>query len=76
MAKIKGAIVVDVEKCKGCGVCVSVCPTGVVVLGKKVNAKGYNFAVMQDGVDCIGCASCAMVCPDSCITVYREKEEK
>lgn len=74
MAKIKGAIVVDTERCKGCGVCITTCPTKVITLGKKVNNKGYNFLVMQDGIDCIGCASCAMICPDSCITVYKEKE--
>ena len=76
MAKIVGTIIVDEDKCKGCGVCVSICPTKVIELGKNVNAKGYNYAVMQDGIECIGCASCGMICPDSCITVYKEKIEK
>ena len=75
MAKIKGTITVETERCKGCGVCVSVCPTKVIKLGENVNAKGYNYVVMIDGIDCIGCASCATVCPDSCITVYKEKSE-
>lgn len=73
MAKVKGAIVVDFEKCKGCGLCVDACPTKVIAIGKKVNLKGYfhtHFAI-EDG--CIGCAQCSVVCPDSCITVYRVK---
>lgn len=69
---IKGAIVVDTQKCKGCGLCVEACPTKTIALSKMVNGKGYNFAEMAtDG--CIGCASCALVCPDAVITVYKVK---
>ncbi len=71
MAKVKGAIVVDTVKCKGCGVCAANCPTDVIQLAKEVNDKGYNYAYMAKPDACIGCASCGLVCPDSCITVYR-----
>ncbi len=73
MAKIKGAIVVDTEKCKGCEVCVVSCPTKVIALATEVNSKGYNYAYMKNPEACTGCASCAMVCPDSVITVYKVK---
>lgn len=73
MAKIKGAIVVDTERCKGCNLCVVSCPVDVISLAKDVNIKGYNFAqpILED--TCIGCAACATVCPDGCITVYKIK---
>lgn len=74
MAKIRGAIVVDMEKCKGCGLCVVACPAKVIGLAKEVNGKGYNYAQMVNPDACIGCASCALVCPDSVITVYKAKE--
>ncbi|EKC68599.1 4Fe-4S ferredoxin iron-sulfur binding domain-containing protein, partial [human gut metagenome] len=44
MAKIKGTIVVDRERCKGCGVCVASCPCQVLELSAEVNGKGYPVA--------------------------------
>jgi len=73
MAKIKGAIVVDEERCKGCNLCVVACPTDVLELSKEVNSKGYNYARMKNPDECIGCANCGYVCPDGCITVYKVK---
>lgn len=73
MAKVKGAIVVDEAKCKGCGVCLPACPTSVIALAKEVNGKGYNYAYMELPDECIGCANCAIVCPDGVITVYKLK---
>ncbi|MFI3265339.1 MAG: 4Fe-4S binding protein [Rikenellaceae bacterium] len=75
MAKIKGTIIVDTQRCKGCGVCASVCPLEVLKMSVEVNSKGYNFAVMAKPDSCTGCASCGVICPDSCITVYRQKFE-
>ena len=75
MAKIKGKIVVDRERCKGCAVCVSACPCSVLALSADVNGKGYQVAFMAAPDACTGCASCGVVCPDSCITVYRQKFE-
>lgn len=73
MAKIKGTIVVDTERCKGCEVCVVSCPFKVLALSAEVNTKGYFFSQMKNPDACTGCASCAIICPDSCITVYRQK---
>ncbi len=75
MAKIKGAIVVDVEKCKGCEVCISACPQNVISMSNKVNGKGYHFAYAEIPDACTGCTNCAIVCPDGVITVYRAKVE-
>ena len=73
MAKIKGAVKVDVEKCKGSNLCVVACPTNVLALAREVNGKGYNYAYMINPDACIGCANCGLVCPDSVIEVYKVK---
>jgi len=71
MAK-KGDVVINIERCKGCEVCIVSCPNQVLALAKEVNAKGYHFAIKVNA-ECNGCANCAVVCPDAVITVYREK---
>lgn len=73
MAKIRGAIVIDMERCKGCELCITSCPTNVIAMEKRVNSKGYHFAYMEHPESCTGCANCAIVCPDGVITVYRKK---
>jgi 2-oxoglutarate ferredoxin oxidoreductase subunit delta len=73
MAKNVGRIVVDVDKCKGCGVCVPACPFDVLDLADEVNGKGFHYAYMANEDACTGCMNCALVCPDAVITVYRKK---
>lgn len=72
MAKVKGAVTIDQNRCKGCNLCVVACPTDTLKLqSNEVNDRGYHFAYMLNPDNCIGCASCALVCPDACIEVYR-----
>jgi 2-oxoglutarate ferredoxin oxidoreductase subunit delta len=75
MAKMKGAIVVDTERCKGCQLCIIACPQKVIALANKVNLHGYPYVEAVNEEACVGCASCGIVCPDGCITVYRKKVE-
>ena len=77
MAKIRGAIVVNTDRCKGCSLCVVACPQKVIALAaKKVNVHGYPYVEPVHQELCVGCTSCAVVCPDGCITVYRKKMEE
>ena len=74
MAKMKGAVVVEVERCKGCELCIVNCPQGVLAnIAQQVNGKGYPYVYMKNPEDCTGCTNCAVVCPDGVLTVYRIK---
>lgn len=59
------------DRCKGCELCVSVCPKHILALDSTTNAKGYRPAMCTDPDSCIGCASCARICPDSIITIKK-----
>ena len=59
-------IVIDMEKCTGCGSCASVCPTecyGEVVDGKIT-------VVAED--ECIGCRACESQCDEEAIVIEDE----
>jgi 2-oxoglutarate ferredoxin oxidoreductase subunit delta len=85
---VKGRIEIDEERCKGCGLCITVCPKKQIEISDDLNTKGYYPAKFmeadkqeQDPTKCTGCALCAVTCPDVAIEVYREeksdsKEEK
>lgn len=68
-----GTVAIDYDRCKGCGLCVAVCPQQVLALDQdRLNARGYHPAALVDpNGACTGCALCALVCPDVCFTVYR-----
>jgi len=70
-----GKIIIDSERCKGCGLCVEVCPKSCIAISKKSNKSGY-FPAQATNSDCTGCAACAIICPDVAIEVYRDDTNK
>ena len=69
---MSGYIEIDRELCKGCEICVSFCPKGIISVSGKLNAIGYLPAEFKKRDECTGCAICALVCPEVAIEVYRE----
>lgn len=74
--KKRGRIEIDREFCKGCCLCISVCPREMIVTSETSNQKGYFPAEFKSGENtgktCNACSLCAVICPDVAIEVYRE----
>ena len=62
------------EYCKGCELCVSTCPKGVLEMSDELTALGSRAARPKAGAECIGCTLCYQVCPDAAIEVWETVE--
>ena len=56
-------IIIDEKACRGCQLCVDICPTKVFEFNEK-----EKRAIIKTAADCIGCMSCQYICPANCIT--------
>lgn len=67
----RGVLRVDVDECKGCGLCINACPPKAISLSERLNHYGYRTATYA-GKGCTGCGICFMVCPEpGALTVYK-----
>jgi 2-oxoglutarate ferredoxin oxidoreductase subunit delta len=65
-----GTIVIDVERCKGCELCIDACVPGVLAMTEhERNSTGFLFPLLSAG--CIACRACARVCPDYVFQVWK-----
>ena len=70
----KGIVVIKKDRCKGCEMCISVCPKGILELDdESVNNSGYHAIKVTNEEECIACASCGLICPDGAINIYKEQ---
>ena len=67
---------VNVNNCKACDICVSVCPSGVLgMVYEKTSTLGAMISIDHPEA-CIGCMECELSCPDFAIYVADRKELK
>jgi 2-oxoglutarate ferredoxin oxidoreductase subunit delta len=65
-------IVINQSRCKGCGLCVDVCPNNLISVAERMNKKGVYPAFSSRPELCTGCCLCVTVCPDAAITIFKE----
>ena len=57
------------DHCKGCGICIDVCPKNVLEPSERVNEYGLPSPIAARPEDCIKCRLCELNCPDFAIDV-------
>ena len=60
---------VDTFLCKGCGICVELCPRKVFEWSKELSEKGVHYPVPVHTDKCVRCKLCELLCPDFAIAV-------
>lgn len=63
-------VTVDRKRCKGCGICIALCPTDVLEM-EHPEMKCWAARVEA----CIGCLMCEMHCPDFAIVSAPKETE-
>ncbi len=69
----KGYIHIAEHRCKGCDLCIPVCPVDIIEKAdpQHVNEMGWRPVQVSNMGRCVACALCAVVCPDLAIDVFR-----
>jgi 2-oxoglutarate ferredoxin oxidoreductase subunit delta len=65
----------DVDRCKGCGLCVLFCPKGHLRMSDDFNAQGNPYAEIIDPAVCNACGICFRMCPDVAIEISGDTAE-
>ena len=65
---MKKELVVNLDWCKGCGICAAFCPKGVLSVKDKVK--------IEDASKCILCGQCEQRCPDYAIYIKESEDNE
>jgi len=68
-SKLGVKIFVDDKLCKGCFICINICPKGVYIPSRELNERGYHIPIPINIDKCIKCKLCEYYCPDFAIHV-------
>jgi 2-oxoglutarate ferredoxin oxidoreductase subunit delta len=64
-SRVAPRVVIDVDLCKSCGICVQLCPVNVF----DTDRKGRPAIARAD--DCTACRFCEQHCPDFALEVFQ-----
>jgi 2-oxoglutarate ferredoxin oxidoreductase subunit delta len=72
MVLTRGTVTIDIERCKGCELCIPACPVDVLAMSTARNERGERYPLLSPGcTGCTGCGACYYVCPDLCFAIYQ-----
>ncbi|MGB9700243.1 MAG: 4Fe-4S dicluster domain-containing protein [Thermodesulfobacteriota bacterium] len=64
---------INPQWCKGCYICVEICPQKVLGKAAEISEKGFQQVVVVYPEKCTRCLQCEMLCPDLAINVEVKK---
>jgi 2-oxoglutarate ferredoxin oxidoreductase subunit delta len=64
------------DRCKGCSLCVTFCPSDTLKVSDEPNQKGVFVPMVVDISTCKGCNLCSKYCPDFAIFCSDETGSK
>jgi len=68
--KKKYEIILDLEQCDGCKLCIEFCPKELITTDvDKFNSRMLHYAVVIASEDCVGCRQCERLCPTASIFI-------
>jgi len=70
MAKRKGRVEVDANRCKACGLCVEFCPKDCFEAAEGLNPLGVVPMRYRADSDCTACGNCGLMCPDQALKIW------
>ncbi len=68
LAKKLWEVVINEKWCKGCNICVEMCPVKILRLNDRFKAE------VVDMDRCVGCMNCSNYCPEFAVTVKERGE--
>ncbi len=72
--KKRGMVYIEKEKCTGCTLCATDCPTKALSIGPNSERGSYQLLFRQEACD--ACGVCERSCPEHCLRLVHEESEK
>ena len=60
---------IDQNRCKGCDLCLKMCPERVFEETQKIGGKGFKLREPVNTEDCSRCGLCQYFCPEEAIVL-------
>lgn len=70
---MKPTIIIHQAWCKGCYLCVSVCPRDVLDIDTAAWSGNHHPVIVRQIERCTACRNCELLCPDLAVEVKEDR---
>lgn len=65
---------INKDACKGCGICITMCPVKILAFSDELNKRGVRFPKITQEEKCTKCENCMIYCPDFAVVVNKDEK--